>query len=194
MSSLSPDYYQMLELLGRAMHTLRTKYKHRAVLVGGAAVELYTEGRYSTGDFDVHFEDTRLFSKVLNKFGFINESGPGKLLNRWYHPECITYGIQVVSGYLFDGLSETNRLRLIKIGPDADLIIPSIEDLIADRLGQYCSVSRNSDQSSLEQAKLLVSLAETIDWAYLGLRVSQEQGDISLLKEARERRKEVHGD
>jgi hypothetical protein len=182
MSGLSPDYFQMLMLLGRALHALRIEHNQQAVLVGGAAVEFYTGGGYSTGDFDVHFSDVRLFSEVLTQFGFLREKGPSRLLNSWYHPECPNYGVQVVSGSLFDGLSDLYRLQLVKIGPDADVIIPPIEDLVADRLGQYCSIPNNSDQSTLEQAKLLVSLAETIDWDYLERRVSEEQGDISLLE------------
>lgn len=182
MSELLPDYTQMLVLLGRALHVLRTEYDQQAVLVGGAAVELHTGGRYATGDFDIHFPDAKLFSEVLDRYGFLKEKGVGRLLNRWYHPECLTYGVQIVSGYLYDGNSDRSRLQLIKIASDAEVIVPPVEDLIADRLGQYCSINNNPDKSSLEQAKLLVSLAEEIDWDYLRQRVVTEQGDLSLVE------------
>jgi len=78
------------------------------------------------------------------------------------------------------------------VSADSEIIIPPIEDMIADRLSQYCSIRDNPDESMLEQAKLLLTLAETIDWAYLERRAREDQGDISLLKGLRPERREVH--
>ncbi|MBY0335316.1 MAG: hypothetical protein K2X11_01800 [Acetobacteraceae bacterium] len=72
------------------------------------------------------------------------------------------------------------RLQLLKTEAGSAIALPPVEDLIADRLGQH-AVASPTDDSMLEQAKLLVSIAESLDLAYLETRVRQEGGDFSLL-------------
>jgi hypothetical protein len=175
------DYFAMLLLLGRVFQSLKQHHGVDAVLVGGAAVEFYTGGRYQTGDFDVVFEDFALFGSAMSAHGFAKPSGIGRLLRGWVHPDFPDYGIELVSGALFDGLSDRSRCRLIRMGEASAVALPPIEDLIADRLGQYCAIANNPDRSCLEQAKLLFLLAETIDKPYLEKRVQDEGGDMSLL-------------
>ena len=69
------------------------------------------------------------------------------------------------------------RLR----GWSALSVIPltAIEDLIADRLGQYGVAG--DDTSRIEQARALLAMADDIDLAYLRRRVVEEDGDIALL-------------
>lgn len=61
-----------------------------------------------------------------------------------------------------------------------DLILPSFEDLTADRLGQH-AVASASDDSRLKQAQMILSMAESLDLDYLSRRILQDGGDISLL-------------
>lgn len=174
------DFFEVLSRLGEACDRLRRERGLTAVLVGGAAVELYTGGAYRTGDFDVHVADFQIFWAALEAVGFVREDEKGKLKNFWYLPSVPQYGVQVVGGDLFDGLCERARLQLIDIVPGSQIVLPPVEDLIADRLGQHATASP-TDTVMLEQAKLLLSLAETIDQAYLRQRVAEEGGDISLL-------------
>jgi hypothetical protein len=65
-------------------------------------------------------------------------------------------------------------------GGDDTLLLPSIEDMIADRLGQYPAGSA-SDTSRLEQARVLFQLADGLDITYLSKRIRDEGGDLTLL-------------
>jgi len=60
------------------------------------------------------------------------------------------------------------------------VLLPSIEDMIADRLGQFAA-SDGKDQRMLDQAVLLKQLAGAADLAYLRRRVVEETGDPSLI-------------
>lgn len=177
---LPDDFLLVLQRLAEAFEALRQATGEAAVLVGGAAVELYTGGAYSTGDFDVHVSDAEAFRACLLAAGFIREDQPGHLQNFWYLPDVPRYGVQIVSGALFDGRCERTRLHLLTTESGAAFALPPVEDLIADRLGQY-AVASPTDDSMLLQARLLLSLAEAIDAAYLRKRVRDEGGDISLL-------------
>jgi hypothetical protein len=87
-----------------------------------------------------------------------------------------------VTGPLFAGRTEMSRLRLVVVdeASDAKVIFPPPEDLIADRLGQYASDPRGRDDM-LAQARLLASLAESLDLAYLRRRVAEEGADPAIL-------------
>src|SRR5208283_1110543 len=61
-----------------------------------------------------------------------------------------------------------------------EIPLPSIEDMIADRLGQY-AVASPADDSRLRQAILLFWIADELDRDYLLRRVGEEGGDPSLL-------------
>lgn len=189
MDGLSPAFLGALLQVGRAVRDLQDQQGHRAVLVGGAAVEFYTGGAYNTSDFDLHTGDHAAAVRALERQGFQRETEPGRLLNTWHHPDHPGYSVQMVSGALFDGHCDADRLRVVYLDPEARIILPPVEDLIADRLGQYCSVPANPDPSTLEQANLLLDLAPNIDWAYLERRVQEDQGDISLLTAARSERR-----
>jgi len=178
--ALPEDFLLVLQRLADAFEALRRSTGESAVLVGGAAVELYTGGAYSTGDFDVHVSDAEAFRSILEAAGFIREDQIGYLRHFWYLPDVARYGVQIVSGELFDGRCERGRLRFLATGSGSSFALAPVEDLIADRLGQH-AVASPTDDSMLLQARLLLSLAEEIDQAYLRKRVQDEGGDISLL-------------
>ncbi len=175
------DFLQLLEALGRASEDLRRSTGLTAVLVGGAAVELYTGGRYQTGDCDVYVSDAEAFRSALERAGFLRENEPGKLKNFWYLPAIPRYGVQLVGPALFDGRCDRSRLRMIEVAQGSTLVLPPVEDLIADRLGQQAATSSPTDTSALEQARLLLLLAPEADLSYLRRRILEEGGDPSLL-------------
>jgi hypothetical protein len=84
-----------------------------------------------------------------------------------------------VTGPAFDGRSDRERAIRVEFKPDSALILPAVEDLIADRLAQYEANRR--DPSRLNQGELLFQVAETIDMDYLKRRILEEGGDLSLL-------------
>lgn len=60
------------------------------------------------------------------------------------------------------------------------VIFPPVEDMIADRLGQYESDPSGRDDM-LAQARLLASLADALDMDYLRKRVHEESVDPALI-------------
>ena len=60
------------------------------------------------------------------------------------------------------------------------IIVPPVEDLIADRLGQH-AIASPTDTSRLEQARAMLVVSETVDGAYLIKRVREEGGDLAPL-------------
>lgn len=140
------------------------------VLVGGAAVELYSGSAISTGDFDVVTGGQELFESVLGEQGFIRPSGPGSATRGWIHP-ALRLGFEIVSSTLLDGLAERERLRTIELGADGHIAVIALEDIIADRMGQYAS---GTASEMLAQARALFALFPDADRDYLERRIREE--------------------
>jgi len=176
-----PDgYLAALERLALAFAAYRARTGDDAVLVGGAAVTLYTCGWFPSGDFDIVAGRGPAFHAAMLEQGFQPEDRPGRLRIGYYHPEHPGYGFQQVSGPLFDGRSDRTRLVRMEIVPPGQVTLPAIEDLIADRLGQH-AIASPTDTSRLDQALALFGLAETLDRAYLLQRIRDDGGDPALL-------------
>ena len=177
---LDQDFRDALTRLGRVFARYQAASGDQAVLVGGTTVSLYTNGLILSGDFDVVANADAAFETAMRAQGFVREHRAGRLRIGWYHPDCPLYGFQAVSGALFDGRAD--RARLVTIITDATgcVLLPSIEDMIADRLGQFAA-SDGKDQRMLDQAVLLKQLAGAADLAYLRRRVVEETGDPSLI-------------
>ena len=80
---------------------------------------------------------------------------------------------------MFEGRAD--RAQAVRFEMDAAnaVVLPAMEDLIADRLAQY--EANRTDESRLNQARYLFRMAEALDMAYLRRRVAEEGGDILLL-------------
>ena len=150
------------------------------MLVGGAAASIYTGGMITSGDFDVVAPADAIFDRMMTDHGFRREDRTGHLLVGYYHPEVPTIGVQIVSGRLFEGRTDPERITLLPVEDGGTIALAPIEDMIADRLGQYAG-SGERDREMLEQARLLAKLAGEIDQPYLIKRVREETGDPALL-------------
>ncbi|MFO1083196.1 MAG: hypothetical protein U1E21_01415 [Reyranellaceae bacterium] len=100
--ALRPQFTQALILLARAIERMEAKGLSAPVLVGGAAVELYTGGAIASGDFDFVSHWQREFFAELRVLGFDRPARPGWLHWAVAHPD-FDFGVQVVSGRLMDG-------------------------------------------------------------------------------------------
>ncbi|WP_200861641.1 hypothetical protein [Novosphingobium lindaniclasticum] len=91
----------------------------------------------------------------------------------------VTLGFEVVAEVPMDGNIEPARLRLIRpIGETALFRVIGVEDLIADRMGQYAS---RSAPDRIDQARILLSLHPDADLAYLERRIREESmGDYGV--------------
>ncbi|MCB8878111.1 hypothetical protein [Acidisoma silvae] len=179
---LPDDYRSLLNVLATACSSYQqTTGGALAVLVGGAAAAIYTDGLFMSGDFDfVAASDDHLKAALLAA-GFVEETRQGRLSGGFYHPSYPEYGVEQVSGPLFDGRSDPDRLVLIRAHAAGEIALPAVEDLIADRLAQHEVRGSHTDHSRLEQAKAMFRLAPKLDISYLKRRIEQEQGDFDLL-------------
>lgn len=170
------SFVRALEVLSEAFRLCRQRGLGLPTIVGGAAVEHFTQGGYTTGDFDLVTPRQEDVYAVLREVGFEDEKRVGHQRIGLIHPE-LDFGVQVVASSLFDGRG--SKLLLLPLEDDPELSFVSIEDLIADRIGQYNSAPQGVEES-LEQAFLLLKLAENIDRAYLDKRIREESIDFTL--------------
>lgn len=164
-----PEFEAALALFARISCAVEEKGFLAPVLVGGAAVEFYSGSAIATGDFDVVTPRQDVFERALQDHGFVRPSGHGQSLRGWIHPD-LGLGFEIVGSQLLNGKAERDRVRLIDILEDHFAVI-AVEDLIADRMGQYHS---GTAAEMLEQARLLFSLYQDADISYLERRIREE--------------------
>ncbi len=145
----------------------------RPVLVGGAAVEYYSQSAISTGDFDLCTPRQAQFESIMQHYGFIRPSGPGKATRGWIHPE-LALGFEIVASVPMDGSVDRDHILLLEgFDEGGGFAIISVEDLIADRMGQFAS---GSAPEMLGQARARLSLHLDADMDYLERRIRFETG------------------
>jgi hypothetical protein len=172
-SPYRPEFEAALRLFARVSEAMAARGLRRPVLVGGAAAEFYTQSAISTGDFDLCTFRQEELGEEMAKLGFVSPSGPGQMLKGWVHPD-LKLGFEVVAETPLDGAFDPATLVLVENTGDGSFVVISVEDLIADRIGQYAS---GSAPDRLQQAKTLFSLQTSIDRDYLDRRIKEETGD-----------------
>lgn len=170
MTTYRPEFEAALRAFARASEAMKQKGFEAPVLVGGAAVELYSASAIMTGDFDIVTGRQSAFEDTLREQGFSGPMGPGHTPLGCIHPD-LNLGFEVVSGSLLDGMAESARVRLIDFDPDGTIAVISLEDMIADRMGQYAS---GTAEEMLGQARTLFALHPDADLAYLERRIREE--------------------
>jgi len=128
------------------------------VVVGGSAVEIYTQGAYVSGDIDICAPREPVAS-VLKRWRFEH---PGR---EWARLDWKI--VLDVVGPLVSGSMRLSRVAETPYGP---VRVGSIEDLIVGRLAL---VKYWNEPEEYRNAQLLVILPE-IDWGYLTHRAEQE--------------------
>jgi len=172
MSSYRPEFEAALRLFARLSEAMKARGFSRPILVGGAAVEIYSNSAISTGDFDIVTGRQEEFEEELRRHGFIKPIGLGHKSLGWVHP-TLRLGFEIVSATLLDGRADRDRVVLIDLGDDGEAAIVSIEDMIADRMGQYAS---RTAPEMLEQARRLFRLHADADLDYMDQRIKYESG------------------
>ena len=89
------DFLAALRLLGMAMEEVAAAGQQRPVLVGGAALELWTAGQYVSRDLDLVAVDPAPIEAALIARGFRREDRRGHLLRGLHHPE-LGIGVECV--------------------------------------------------------------------------------------------------
>ena len=171
------DVETALRFLARATERLLDAGYDAPVLVGGGAVELFSNSLIATGDFDISTPRQSEFEEALRMLGFVKPSGVGSATRGWMHPD-FRLGFEVVSSTLLDGLADRRRLVRLDLGDDGRAYVLSIEDMIADRMGQFAS---GTAAEMREQARVLLALHTDVDRDYLDRRIKEEtSGDLGI--------------
>lgn len=157
---------------------LRATGQPRPILVGGAAVEYWSGSAVSTGDFDLCSPVQPELEAILQDHGFVRPSGAGVATRGWLHPG-LSLGFEVVGSTPLDGSVDRDRIPLIKnFMPGLTFAILGVEDLIADRMGQFAS---GTAPDRVDQARLLFQLHPGLDLDYLDRRIREESsGDYGV--------------
>jgi hypothetical protein len=100
------------------------------------------------------------------------------MLKGLIHPD-LGLGFEVVAEVPMDGSVDADHIRLVQPDGETALFrVISVEDLIADRMGQYAS---GTAADRLEQARVLFALHSDLDMAYLDRRIREESmGDYGV--------------
>lgn len=177
-SAYRPEFLAALRLFAQASEGMHQRGFQRPILVGGAAAELYSLSAVNTGDFDICTIRQSELEEELRQLGFVRPSGSGAMLKGLAHPD-LRLGFEIVAEVPMDGNVDAAHVRLVEpIGGGALFRVISVEDLIADRMGQFAS---GSAPDRREQARLLLGLHPGVDRAYLERRIRQESmGDYGL--------------
>jgi len=180
------DLETALGLLAEAAEAVAALGQPRPIVTGGALTALLSGGRIMSGDIDIVTSNAAasLLETELLKRGFVRPSGPNSLRKGWgvLHPE-LGIGVEVVGSRLMDGLGTTQEVDL---GNGRTLRILSLEDLIADRIGQAYMLgswppTTVNELSRLEQAALIwYAFQDELDHARLDRRILEETGDVDL--------------
>jgi len=110
-----------IEILGIIYQALKAP-GIRPILVGGAAVEFYTRGGYTTGDIDLVAPSSRELAETMRGLGFVKR---GK--------DWINDSLDIQVEFWSDELGPDEEFNEI-VYKEHKLRIISIEDLIVDRL------------------------------------------------------------
>jgi hypothetical protein len=179
--ALPANYLRAVEQLSVAFGAYESAKGIPPVLVGGAAAAIRTGEKFMSADLDVVAEDEGAFTRALASAGFVAEARTGRSERGYYHPEFPAFAVDLVSNSYFHGRGDRARLLRLVVRDYATIVIPAVEDLIADRLGQYAR-GGNTDCSRLLQARELLRLASRIDRLYLRRRIAEEGGDATLIE------------
>lgn len=160
---------QALSLLAELSDALGRRGLPRPILVGGAAVEYYSGSAVMTGDVDLTSPVQPEVEEELRRLGFEKPVGLGHTPLGWVHPE-LKLGFEIVARTPLDGAVDPARIALVDLDNGGFAILP-VEDLIADRMGQYAS---GTAPDMLGQARALRALHPALDRDYLERRIRHE--------------------
>lgn len=139
----------------------------RPVLIGGAAIEFYTFGGYSTGDIDLAVADHRLLANVMDKLGFERR---GRV---WYHPR-VAETVEAPASSLDEATAPLTVVQVLEFR----CYIIAVEDLIIDRLNGC--VHWNWLDDCRWATNLIALHRQEMDWEYLRRRAATEGVDRAL--------------
>lgn len=136
-------------LLGREVANVKAP----PIIVGGSAIELYSQGSYVSGDIDLVGPRKELIA-VLERWGFRRDG-------RLWHRADLEIAVDLVGS---DYTGDIQRTREIYT-PFGPVLVAAVEDLLVKRLA---SAKHWRIPNDIEQALLLaVAYDRELDWNYV---------------------------
>lgn len=126
------------------------------ILVGGAAVELYTHGQFETADMDFAVTDMKKAVELLKELRFERKDAV------WFNKDLNM--VVDVSGKEYSG--DVGRVRLVSVR-NYELKVAGVEDLIVNRLYSAKYWKSNPQRDIEEATSLLIIFSDSIDYDYL---------------------------
>lgn len=145
------------------------------ILVGGCALEVYTDGGYSTADVDLALP---IVPKVDAAFADLGFEKRGRF---WVRPELDLYFEAPAPAGLPGETAPRTELEIEGLR----IVVLGVEDLLIDRLRHW--VHWKSDEDGRWAARLVALYAGELDWEYLRSRVA-DAAESSALERLRETR------
>jgi predicted nucleotidyltransferase len=141
------------------------------ILVGGAALEFYTAGGYTTKDVDLALPTCPEVDAAFADLGFSKEG------RYWYHAELdLLFEAPAPAGLPGETSPRTeveiDGLRVVVIG---------LEDLLIDRLRAWVHWTSEEDRRWARRLALLYS--DRLDWEYLRCRTGEIPSEAQALSE-----------
>jgi len=146
------------------------------IIVGGEALEIYTQGAYTTGDIDLK-TPFKLTEEILEEWDFFKGG------RTWVNEKLDIY-VDLLGEALEEGPEAEKRVEQIEIAQSKIIRVLSIEDLVIDRLN---SSKWWGDKDSRMWVKIMFEICrkigKDIDMDYLKKRASSEDVE-DILNEA----------
>jgi hypothetical protein len=140
-----------------------------AILVGGAAVEFYTAGGYTTGDIDLALPHGPETDAAFADLGFCKEG-------RYWVREDLDLLFEAPAPAGLPG--ETAPRTQVEI-EGLVVTILGIEDLILDRLRAW--IHGTSEEDGRWARRLVLLHADTLDWTYLREKAAPVAAEATAL-------------
>ena len=171
-ATLTQDKLERQIYLAAAISSAFEKKGIQSVLVGGAVVEYYTAGEYTTVDIDMVLPplEKREIENVMEGLGFERFED----YRHWLHPH-IPIPVEFPPGPLQIGpllVQEVNEIEIEKV----KLKILKVEDILLDRL--IMAQEWKDLQAQVQAEMLMYAHYSEIDWSY----VHQKSSLLGILK------------
>jgi hypothetical protein len=142
------------------------------ILVGGCALEVYTEGGYGTADVDLALPSTPAVDAPFADLGFQKR---GRF---WVRPEVALYFEAPAPAGLPGETAPRTELEVAGLR----VVVLGVEDVLIDRLRAW--VHRESDEDGRWASKLVTLYAKELNWDYLRSRAA-DAGERAALESLR---------
>lgn len=162
-------------LVGLLTEEFKKRKRGEPIVVGGLALEIYTQGSYTTGDIDIK-ADKEALEEILHQWGFVKR---GRV---WFNESLDIY-VDWLGSELEEGPEAEKRINTVILDDGLEIRVISIEDLIIDRLN---SAKWWGDEDGLLWTRVLIKVkeatGESLDVKYLKKRAKEEEIEDYLLK------------